>query len=124
MDTTTTRSDAQSTKLTPLLDAPSRAYLKKFIAAQTPATTYYMGQVVSNAAGTPFPAGWSVAHPGSGHYVITHTLGSTPYVVQATCKSGGTEIQVTSFGSTTFTVFNWLTSSAPGDGDFTFVVFT
>lgn len=45
----------------------------------------YGGVVLSGGtAGTPFPAGWSVAHTGTGDYTITHNLGTTNYTFVGT----------------------------------------
>lgn len=42
------------------------------------------GSVVSNAAGTNFPADWSVAHSLTGVYTFTHTLGTSHFAVTIT----------------------------------------
>lgn len=50
----------------------------------------YHGRV--NSAGTTFernPAGWSVAHPSTGNYVVTHNFGTTNYTVIAIADADG-----------------------------------
>lgn len=47
----------------------------------------FPGFVESNAAGTPFPAGWSVVRNSGGNYTVTHNLNTTAYSVVVTVKS-------------------------------------
>lgn len=57
-----------------------------------PGPTIYTGFVLAaGTAGSPFPAGWSVAHLGTGQYAITHNLGTTAYTV---------DLQITNFSVT------------------------
>lgn len=84
--------------------------------------SYYTGVVTSNAAGTPFPSGWSVAHGSTGEYTITHDLGTTDYTVSALSHSSYF-CQLTSKGSSSFLLIWWASQSATDDCDFDFTVF-
>ena len=92
--------------------------------ATTATKSYYMGEVISNAAGSIFPSGWTVTHVTTGVYKVTHTLGSTPYIPLATVTgNSGYTIQVIT-GSGYFEAIIYVGSAGPEDSDFNFVVFT
>ena len=87
----------------------------------------YGGSVVSNAAGTPFPAGWSVAHASGGRYTITHTLGTANFSVSIIVHGLNITIPtLTSKGSSTFAITTYnQTGSITWTGtdvDFDFIV--
>lgn len=87
-----------------------------------PSATTYAGDVTSNAAGTIFPAGWSVGHTGTGIYTITHNLASTNYIVMLTMRGAYFSIHYQSKNTNTFQVVTNLTTSTPADLDFSFFV--
>jgi hypothetical protein len=86
------------------------------------ANSVYAGYVVSNAAGTPFPAGWSVTNPSTGNYTVTHNLGHTDYVVTATFRAVTGFIQITSRGTANFVVNCKNASSVDANSDFFFTL--
>lgn len=85
--------------------------------------TIYTGYVVSNAASTPFPAGWSVAHTGTGVYTVTHTMATANYVVNVNIVNAAAKYAVVaSPGSSTFQILTFSTTPAAADLDFMFTV--
>lgn len=73
-----------------------------YVGSSSGSGTSYSGQVVSNAAGSFFPSGWTLTHVGTGIYKITHNLGiaNTSYAFlayptfagEAYCISGYTPV--------------------------------
>lgn len=89
--------------------------------------TYYMGQVVSGAAGAFFPDGWSVANPSTGLYNITHTLSTSNYSASALTISGSVAHIITGhlyISPTTFQLEIYNNSGSSVNDDFVFTVFT
>jgi hypothetical protein len=83
----------------------------------------FVGIVSSNAAGAFFPAGWSVAHTGTGLYTITHTIGNTNYAPFATPFGQLFPPNInSSLGATTFELGFSDTSGHFQDTDFVFLV--
>lgn len=84
----------------------------------------YAGSVVSNAAGTYFPVGWSVVHTGTGTYDIHHTLGTANFSAMITANGiVANTVAVYSKTTTQFSVLITVSNtSAPVDSDFDFNV--
>ncbi len=86
-------------------------------------TALYSGSVVSGAAGTNFPAGWSVTNPGAGLYEITHTLGVSNYSVQLTPNVfASREVSVYNKTSTLFDIAIANLSGTATNTDFDFIL--
>lgn len=83
--------------------------------------TTYGGYVKNGAADTPFPTGWSVSHPTTGNYTVTHDLGHSNYVVVVT-PSNVTIPHYTSRGTTNFVVNFRNVALADTDTDFFFIL--
>lgn len=83
--------------------------------------TVYAGRVTSSAAGTPFPSGWSVSHPSTGNWQVTHNLGTTAYAVVIFAHSIG-YTQLFTLGTNTFNVNAKSTVPADTDIDFDFIL--
>ena len=81
----------------------------------------YPGTVTSNAAGTPFPTGWTVVNGSTGEYTITHNLGTTDYSVSALSHSS-LFCQLASKGANSFLLIWWASQSTTQDCDFDFVL--
>lgn len=88
-----------------------------------PSKTYYMGTVTSGAAGSPFPAGWSVTNGSTGEYTITHNLGTTAYTVAALAHASNW-CQLASKGSNSFLLIFWSSQASTVNNDFDFQLFT
>lgn len=85
--------------------------------------TSYGGKVTSNAAGSPFPSGWSLEHPSTGNYTITHNLGTNNYVVVVMCDSTTTRaITITSKSSSSFNIYIKNSAGSDTDTDCYFIV--
>lgn len=86
--------------------------------------TTHGGLVNSNGtAGTPFPTGWSVETTGTGFYVVTHNLGHSNYAVVAHAYSTSVRaVNLSSVGSTSFTVNTKTSAGADVDNAFYFIL--
>lgn len=51
----------------------------------------FSGKSTSGGSGT-LPAGWTISHPSTGIYTITHNLGTTNYIVLVTAIDNGSAI--------------------------------
>lgn len=84
----------------------------------------YAGYVNSDATlGNPFPMGWTVSKPGSGDYIVGHTLGTVNFSVIIQPKGVQLVPTITSRTSANFRVT--LTTPATAtftDSDFMFLV--
>ena len=115
-----TGTDSQKIDYNNLLNKP---------ASVAPTLSSYGGSVVSNTAGTPFPAGWSIAHASGGRYTITHTLGTVNFSVTAIVHGLNITIPtLTSKSSSAFAITTYNQTSATSwsgtDTDFDFIVST
>ncbi len=83
-----------------------------------------VGSVTSGgSASTPFPSSWSVSHPATGRYTITHNFGTTDYAVIVTTVVSVAKIwTIESKGSNSFTVRIANTSFSLEDNAFDFIV--
>ena len=105
-------------------DSPKVSYLDLTnVPAPTIPQTYYTGVVTSNAAGTPFPTGWTVVNGSTGEYTITHNLGTTDYTVSALAHAS-LFCQLASKGANSFLLIWWASQSTTQNCDFDFQVFT
>lgn len=79
------------------------------------------GYVTSTGVGTGFPGGWSIAHTGSGVYVVTHGLGlAAPNIsAHATSNTSGVTVQFIDLTSTTAVIVH-----LTGDANFSLIVNT
>jgi hypothetical protein len=68
-------------------------------------TSSYPGKVVSAAADTPFPDGWSVASAATGKYVVTHNRGDATYVPVCTAIGTVSIPSIISIGADSFEVW-------------------
>lgn len=86
------------------------------------AETLYTGRCVSNAAGTPFPSGWTLSHPSTGNYQVTHNLGVDSYGLVATLSNAVGYIKIANYGATVFNINTRSTAAADADCDWSFVL--
>ena len=96
-------------------------FLEKIrLGALNPST--FGGNVVSGAAGTLFPSGWTVTHTSTGVYTITHNLNTTAYAVVITLVTPGLIAAVTSRAANSFQVSTENLTPAAANGDFDFIL--
>ncbi len=86
--------------------------------------TVFGGGVVSNAAASFFPSGWTVVHSGAGIYQVLHTLGTANYAVTVSPNVFAERFAIVyDKDSTQFWVALFAYSGgAPTDTDFDFIV--
>ena len=83
------------------------------------------GQIVSGGtAGTFFPSGWTVASLGTGHYQVTHNLGTTNYAVVAMCSPDARTCDLYAFTNNTFDIVIIDIYDNPDDGNVQFILTT
>lgn len=108
------------------IDSPQLDYnlLKNLPTTSTSTVPIYSGQVSSNAAGSFFPAGWTLNHAGTGSYTLTHNLGDTNYAIVVTSVSSNIYVAVT-LGTNSVDIETFDASSGSNtNADFVFILTT
>lgn len=113
-NTRSTGSDSPQVDYNNLLNKPASA-----------AVPIYSGMVVSGGtAGSFFPSGWTVTDDGTGHYTVTHNLGTTSYSVVANAVAEGLLTTIYSHLSDSFDIVIVNLSNSPTDSDLYFILTT
>lgn len=86
------------------------------------------GYVSLSGVGTGFPVGWSVTHPGTGSFTVTHGLGINAPNLSAVATSNTTGVLVqwvdTATSASAVTVHLTNTTGTATDGSFSLIIMT